>query len=396
METKDGEECRLEIEKDFDEDLGIEFENGLMSEYRHCHNKCIFCFIDQMPKGMRENLYFKDDDSRLSFLQGNYITLTNMSEHDIDRIIRYHLAPINISIQTMNPELRCMMLHNRFAGEALKKLDRLYEAGIEMNGQIVLCKGVNDGDELDFSIREMAKYLPYLESVSVVPVGLSKYRDGLYPLQPFNKEDAGKVIDLIESWQKKLYPKFGVHFIHASDEWYILAERPMPEEERYDGYLQLENGVGMVRLFLNEFHDYMEELKKERKLPDDSLTGKISLVTARLMYSYIVKMAKEVEEAFPGLTIQVFCIRNDFFGENITVTGLLTGQDILNQLKGKDLGDLVLLPENVMRLEEELFLDDMKLSELTNALQVPVDIVKSSGCEFVKSILSGARRKTDE
>ena len=251
VETKDGEECRLEIEKDFDEDLGIEFENGLMSEYRHCHNKCIFCFIDQMPKGMRENLYFKDDDSRLSFLQGNYITLTNMSEHDIDRIIRYHLAPINISIQTMNPELRCMMLHNRFAGEALKKLDRLYEAGIEMNGQIVLCKGVNDGDELDFSIREMAKYLPYLESVSVVPVGLSKYRDGLYPLQPFNKEDAGKVIDLIESWQKKLYPKFGVHFIHASDEWYILAERPMPEEERYDGYLQLENGVGMVRLFLN-------------------------------------------------------------------------------------------------------------------------------------------------
>ena len=276
VETKDGEECRLEIEKDFDEDLGIEFENGLMSEYRHCHNKCIFCFIDQMPKGMRENLYFKDDDSRLSFLQGNYITLTNMSEHDIDRIIRYHLAPINISIQTMNPELRCMMLHNRFAGEALKKLDRLYEAGIEMNGQIVLCKGVNDGDELDFSIREMAKYLPYLESVSVVPVGLSKYRDGLYPLQPFNKEDAGKVIDLIESWQKKLYPKFGVHFIHASDEWYILAERPMPEEERYDGYLQLENGVGMVRLFLNEFHDYMEELKKETAIQRISKMALIS------------------------------------------------------------------------------------------------------------------------
>ena len=391
-----GEEWLLEIDKDYAEDLGVEFENGLMDDYRSCSNKCIFCFIDQMPKGMRETLYFKDDDSRLSFLQGNYVTLTNMSDKDVERVIKYHMSPINISFQTTNPELRCMMLHNRFAGEALKKLDRLYEAGIEMNGQIVLCKGVNDGDELDFSIREMAKYLPYLESVSVVPVGLSKYRDGLYPLQPFGKEDAGKVIDLIESWQKKLYPKFGVHFIHASDEWYILAERPMPEEERYDGYLQLENGVGMVRLFLNEFHDYMEELKKERKLPDDSFTGKISLVTARLMYSYIVKMAKEVEEAFPGLTIQVFCIRNDFFGENITVTGLLTGQDILNQLKGKDLGDLVLLPENVMRLEEELFLDDMKLSELTNALQVPVDIVKSSGCEFVKSILSGARRKTDE
>lgn len=391
-----GEEWLLEIDKDYAEDLGVEFENGLMDDYRSCSNKCIFCFIDQMPKGMRETLYFKDDDSRLSFLQGNYVTLTNMSDKDVERVIKYHMSPINISFQTTNPELRCMMLHNRFAGDALKKVDRFYEAGIEMNGQIVLCKGVNDGAELERSISDMSKYLPHLRSVSVVPVGLSKYREGLYPLEPFTKEEAQQVLATIHKWQEKLFPEYGLHFIHASDEWYILAERPMPEEERYDGYLQLENGVGMVRLFLNEFHDYMEELKKERKLPDDSFTGKISLVTARLMYSYIVKMAKEVEEAFPGLTIQVFCIRNDFFGENITVTGLLTGQDILNQLKGKDLGDLVLLPENVMRLEEELFLDDMKLSELTNALQVPVDIVKSSGCEFVKSILSGARRKTDE
>ena len=205
IEKPNGEQWLLEVDKDFDEDLGIEFENGLMDEYRSCHNKCIFCFIDQMPKGMRETLYFKDDDSRLSFLQGNYVTLTNMSEHDIDRIIRYHLAPINISFQTMNPQLRCKMLNNRFAGEALKKVDRLYEAGIAMNGQIVLCKGVNDGEELENSISQLTKYLPHLESVSVVPVGLSRYREGLYPLEPFTREDAREVLRSIHGWQEKIY-----------------------------------------------------------------------------------------------------------------------------------------------------------------------------------------------
>ena len=219
-----------------------------MDQYRHCHNRCIFCFIDQMPPGMRETLYFKDDDSRLSFLQGNYVTLTNMSEHDIERIIKYRLEPINISFQTMNPDLRCRMLHNRFAGESLKKADILYEAGIEMNGQIVLCKGINDGDELEYSIRELTRYLPNLQSVSVVPVGLSKYRDGLEPLEPFGKEDAEAVIDTIERWQEDLYRQYGKHVVHASDEWYLLAGRELPEEERYDGYLQLENGVGMLRL----------------------------------------------------------------------------------------------------------------------------------------------------
>ena len=247
-----GEEWELEIEKEYEDDIGIEFENGLMDNYRSCHNKCIFCFIDQMPKGMRDTLYFKDDDSRLSFLQGNYVTLTNMSDHDIDRIVYYHMEPMNISFQTMNPDLRCKMLHNRFAGEALKKVDRFYEAGIHMNGQIVLCKGVNDGAELDFSIRELIKYLPYLQSVSVVPVGLSKYRDGLFPLEPFEKEDAKKVLDLIHGWQKKAYQEYGIHFVHASDEWYILAEQPFPPAEQYDGYLQLENGVGMMRLLLDD------------------------------------------------------------------------------------------------------------------------------------------------
>ena len=247
IEKPTGEQWELEIEKDYEDDLGIEFGQGLMDEYRSCRNKCMFCFIDQMPKGMRETLYFKDDDSRLSFLQGNYITLTNMSDDDVDRIIRYHLEPINISFHTTNPELRCKMLHNRFAGEALKKIDRLYEGGITMNGQIVLCKGVNDGEELERSIRDMMKYLPCLQSVSVVPVGLTKYREGLYPLESFTKEDAKEVLSIIHKWQKKAYDEFGYHFIHAGDEWYILAEEEMPEEERYDGYLQLENGVGMTQ-----------------------------------------------------------------------------------------------------------------------------------------------------
>lgn len=378
----DGEEWLLEIEKDYDEDLGIVFENGLMDDYRSCHNKCIFCFIDQMPKGMRDTLYFKDDDSRLSFLQGNYVTLTNMSEHDIARIIRYHLSPINISFQTTNPQLRCMMLHNRFAGEALQKVDALFEAGITMNGQIVLCKGVNDGAELEHSIQDLTRYLPHLESVSVVPVGLSKYRDGLYPLKPFDSTDAGKVIDLIEAWQQRVYEKHGMHFIHASDEWYIMAGRQLPEQERYDGYLQLENGVGMLRLLLDEFTEAMEALPTGR-----ICERTLSLATGKLAYPYLTAMAEQLEAAVQGLHIHVYQIVNEFFGEQITVSGLLTGQDIRKQLMGQKLGERLLLPQNVLRSGEPVFLDDLTVAELENALQVPIDIVKSSGQDFVDSVL---------
>ncbi len=387
VKAKGGEECLLEIDKDFDEDLGIEFENGLMDEYRHCHNKCIFCFIDQMPKGMRKTLYFKDDDSRLSFLQGNYVTLTNMSEHDIERIVRYRLSPINISFHTMNPALRCKMLNNRFAGDALQKVDTLYRAGIAMNGQIVLCKGINDSVELDYSIKKLAEYLPHLKSVSVVPVGLSRYREGLFPLEPFAKEDAETVIDLIEGWQKKLYEEYGIHFVHASDEWYILAERDLPEEARYDGYLQLENGVGMLRLMLEEFSACMEEMEKNRKLPDEGFQGTVSMATGKLAYPFIRGMADRVQEAFPGIRILVYEIRNNFFGEQITVSGLLTGQDILAQLKGKELGKRLLLPQNVLRSGEDVFLDDYTLGELERTLQVKADIVKSSGYDFAAGIL---------
>lgn len=382
IEKPDGEEWELEIEKDYEEDLGIVFEQGLMDEYRSCRNKCMFCFIDQMPKGMRETLYFKDDDSRLSFLQGNYITLTNMSDHDVERIVKYHLEPINISFHTTNPELRCKMLHNRFAGEALKKVDKLYEGGIQMNGQIVLCKGINDGEELERSIRDMSKYLPHLQSVSVVPVGLTKYRDGLYPLQSFTKEDAKKVIDTIEKWQKIFYEEYGLHFIHAGDEWYILAEREVPEEERYDGYLQLENGVGMLRLLINEFEEGYEEVD------GDDRNIEVSMATGFLAYPYLKKMIQRLQVKFPNVTVHLYPIRNDFFGEKITVAGLITGQDLIAQLKGQPLGERLLLPCNMFRSGEEVFLDDVTLSELKDSLQVEADIVKSSGWDFIEAIIN--------
>ncbi|MBR6769971.1 MAG: DUF512 domain-containing protein [Lachnospiraceae bacterium] len=383
IQKPDGGEWLLEIDKEYEEDLGVEFENGLMDEYRSCCNKCIFCFIDQMPQGMRETLYFKDDDSRLSFLQGNYVTLTNMSDKDIDRIIKYHLAPINVSFQTTNPELRCQMLHNRFAGEALKKVDRLYEAGIPMNGQIVLCKGVNDGAELERSISDLTKYLPVLESVSVVPVGLSKFRKGLYPLEPFTREDAKAVLEMIHGWQERVYQEYGLHFIHASDEWYILAGEELPNAENYDGYLQLENGVGMLRLLMDEFEEALEQRKQIKVERHQEL----SIATGVLAYPYIKRMAGRMEEAFPTLKIYVYPIVNEFFGERITVSGLLTGQDIEKQLKGKLLGESLLLPQNVLRSGETVFLDDMKLEELEKALQVRIDIVKSSGYDFVDIIL---------
>lgn len=385
VEKHSGEEWLLEIDKEYEEDLGVEFENGLMDDYRSCRNRCIFCFIDQMPKGMRDTLYFKDDDSRLSFLQGNYVTLTNTSEEDIDRIIRYHLSPINISFQTTDPELRCKMLHNRFAGEALKKVDRLYAGGIRMNGQIVLCKGVNDRGELNRSIRDLTKYIPQLESVSVVPVGLSKYREGLYPLEPFTKEDAREVIAMIHGWQEEIYALHGIHFIHASDEWYILAELPLPEASRYDGYLQLENGVGMVRLFKEEVKEMLTELQRSGFRLQKK--REVSLATGLLAFRYIQEMAEELMRMQSHLTVRVYPIRNDFFGELITVSGLLTGGDIQAQLMGKELGEELLLPQNVLRSGEDVFLDDMTVSELGNTLQVNINIVKSSGRDFVKKIL---------
>ena len=407
LESEDGSQRTAEIIKDEDEDLGLVFDNGLMDDYRHCTNKCIFCFIDQMPPGMRENLYFKDDDSRLSFLQGNYITLTNMSEHNVDRIIKYRLSPINISFQTMNPKLRCMMLNNRFAGEALAKVDRFYEAGILMNGQIVLCKGVNDGDELEYSLKELYKYVPVLESLSVVPVGLSRFREGLYPLEPFNKEDACRVIDKIESWQRKAYEEHGIHFVHASDEWYIMAGRELPEEERYDGYLQLENGVGMLRSIMVEFEDSLREyadlygksaghslsdrirnaFKRLPKIKEESIT----MITGRLAAPYLERMCAQLHAVFPQRDVRVLAIRNDFFGEMITVSGLLTGQDILAQCMEaeakEELGDKLILPQNVVQADSELLLDDYVVDDLRRKLGKEISVVPNDGYSLLKAML---------
>jgi len=384
VQTDDGEEL-LEIEKDYSEDLGLDFGESLMDAYRHCSNKCIFCFIDQLPKGMRDTLYFKDDDSRLSFLQGNYITMTNMSDEELDRIILYKLEPINISVHTTNPELRQKMLSNRFAGRILEQIRRLYDGGIIMNAQIVLCRGWNDGEELERTIRDLTQFMPNIESLSVVPVGLSDHREGLCPLEPFTAEDAGRVIDTIERWQKSLYAQCGTHFVHASDEWYLLAGRPVPEEARYDGYLQLENGVGMIRLLITEFTQALDAL------PGDDRQREVSIATGMLAESTLQALTAKLREKFPGVQVHIHAVENRFFGSKITVSGLLTGRDIIEQLSGERLGEELLLPANLLRAGETVLLDDMDIRDIESALQIPVRIVQSNGQDLVHCLINRNR-----
>ncbi len=381
-----GEEWELEVEKDEMEDLGLEFDNNLMGDYQSCSNGCIFCFIDQMPPGMRETLYFKDDDSRLSFLQGNYVTLTNMKMEDIDRLIKYHLSPINISFQATNPELRCRMLRNRFAGDILEKTRKLADAGITINGQVVLCKNINDGEELNRTISDLVPMIPSIESLSIVPVGLSKYREGLYPLEPFTKEDAEEVIDLVEGWQKKLYEEHGTHFVQCSDEWYLLAQREIPEADRYDGYVQLENGVGMLRLLREEVKETLQQLEGDQE------TRCVSVATGRLAGPWIRNLLDLIREKYPRLQAEVYEIRNDFFGENITVSGLITGQDLVKQLKGQNLGESLLIPCNMLRAGESVFLDDLTVDQLERKLQVPIQVVDSPGEDFCRAVLDRNRQ----
>ena len=383
---KNGEVLLFEIDKYMDEDLGIEFESSLMDEYHSCTNKCIFCFIDQLPKGMRPTMYFKDDDSRLSFLQGNYITLTNMKDKDLDRIIRYKLSPINISVHTTNPELRCMMLHNRFAGKIMDQIQKLYEAETIMNGQIVLCKGVNDGKELEKTIQDLGGFLPFMESLSVVPVGISRHREGLYPLEPFDREDAKAVLKTIHTLQDQFMDEYGTHFVHASDEWYILAGEPLPEEDTYDGYVQLENGVGMLRLQEREFHEALEEARfsESSKLFEKHCT----IATGKLAGPFLKELVKDLTAVYPNIHVDVVEVTNDFFGPQITVSGLLTGQDIVAQLKNRTLGSELLLPVNVLRSGEDVLLDDMHINEIEKTLQVPVRIVQSNGNDLFDALVS--------
>jgi putative radical SAM enzyme (TIGR03279 family) len=375
------EEWIIEIEKDEEEELGIVFENEFMDDYRSCTNNCIFCFIDQLPKGMRDTLYFKDDDARLSFLQGNYITLTNMKEKDLNRIIKYHLSPINISVQTMNTDLRKKMLNNRFADRIIPYMERLYEAGITMNGQIVLCKDVNDKDELDYSIKCLTKYIPHMQSVSVVPVGLSKYRDNLYPLQPFTKEDAKDVLSIIHKWQNIIYKEHNTHFIHAGDEFYFLAGEDVPDEDNYDGYLQYENGVGMTRLLIDEFDMCYNKMSNGNKL------GEVSIVTGTLMAPMIENFINKINIKYPNLIINLYPIINNYFGERITVSGLLTGTDIIDQLKNKTLGDKLLLPSNLLRNGQQVLLDDITVEQIEEQLNIKIQIVNNTGEDFINAII---------
>lgn len=377
---RSGRRLTFHIEKSEYDDLGLEFETFLMDKKQSCTNKCIFCFIDQMPPNMRETLYFKDDDSRLSFLQGNYVTLTNLDQKDIDRIIDMRLN-INISVHTTNPELRCTMMHNRFAGEKLKYLKQFADAGIAMNCQIVLCPGINDGDELRRTLTDLGNLMPNIKSAAVVPVGVTKFRDGLYPLEKFNKETAGQAIDLIESFQAAFLEKYGTRLVFPADEFYITAERELPDGDYYEDYCQYENGIGMLRSLADEFESAM-------KIADDPTKSRtVSIATGAAVYDFLVKLVKKAGEKWNNIKCNVYKIRNDFFGETITVTGLITAQDIIAQLKGKELGDALLISKSMLMRDSDIFLDDLRIPDVEKALGVSVRPVDNEGFELLDAIL---------
>ncbi len=374
----------VEIAKGEYDDIGLEFETYLMDKKQTCRNKCIFCFIDQLPRGMRETLYFKDDDSRLSFLMGNYITLTNMSDSDIDRIIKMHMSPINISVHTTNPELRCKMLHNRFAGDSLRHLKRLCEAGIAVNAQIVLCKGVNDGAELEGSLTDLATLGESIQSVAIVPAGLTKYRESLFPLSPFTPEEASAVIDQINRHGEHSLQTRGERLFYAADEFYLKAGRPLPSPDYYEGYPQLDNGVGMITCMGEEFSDAMEYLTKDY---DTSVANNFSIATGRAAHDFISDITKTLCDACPGLSGQVYQIENRFFGSEITVAGLICGCDLYEQLKDKPLGERLYISSTMLRDSQDLFLDGISLEELSEKLGVPIIPVDSTGDAFIKALL---------
>ncbi|MBQ2807346.1 MAG: DUF512 domain-containing protein [Clostridia bacterium] len=373
------------IHKQEYDDIGLDFETPLMDKKQRCENKCIFCFIDQLPKGMRETLYFKDDDSRLSFLHGNYITLTNMYDRDIDRIIEMHISPVNISVHTTNPELRCFMLHNKRAGEVLSYMKRLADAGITLCGQIVLCRGINDGAELDRSLRDLQALYPAMSSVSVVPAGLTRYRDKLYELTPYTPEECAQIIAQVNRVGDECYEKYGTRIFCCADELYIKAGLPLPGEEYYGDYDQIENGVGMITSLCTEVAtelDFVDEYKQFYKAPRH-----VSIATGAAAYDTICALASKLEQTFEGLQVDVHLVINHFFGESITVAGLLTGCDIVGQLQGKELGDCLLIPENTLRAGEDTLLDDMTVEQLSAALGVPVFPSGNDGVGFVESVL---------
>lgn len=377
----DGESLEIEIEKDEWEELGLIFEKPLMDEEKSCRNKCIFCFIDQLPEGMRSSLYYKDDDARLSFLYGNYVTMTNMDQAELERIVRYRMSPVNVSVHTTNPELRAHMLNNRFAGELVSKMKYLADNNIQLNAQIVLCRGINDGKELGTTLNDLAELLPALNSISVVPVGLTRHRTKLPALLPFDSASAIEVITQISQWQKKFLEKTGSRKVYLSDEWYLMSGTDLPDYSHYEDFPQIENGVGMAAEFLQGFG---EALKKCRKKPVERT---ISLVTGVLAEKILKEAALMAEKSFPGLRVLVYPIKNNFFGDTVTVTGLLTGTDIREQLWGKPLGDTLLMPSNMFRSGTETLLDDISADEIGQALQVTTKKVNADGASFLKALL---------
>ncbi len=382
---REGEPLEVVIRKQEYDDIGLDFETPLMDKKHSCQNKCIFCFIDQLPKGMRETLYFKDDDSRLSFLHGNFITMTNLYDKDIDRIIEMHISPVNVSVHTTNPELRVQMMHNKRAGLVLGYLPRLAHAGITLCGQLVLCRGINDGVELYRSMRDLYNLGAALESVSIVPAGLTKHRDKLYPLTPYTPEEAAGIIDMVENFAERCLKDCGSRKFFCADELYLRAGRPLPPEDYYEGYAQIENGVGMITSLMTEFEDEMNFLEED--LADYKAPRTVSICTGVAAYPTIKAMASRLEAQVEGLTIHVYEIVNHFFGESVTVAGLLTGKDMFEQLAGKALGDVLFFPENTLRAGEDIFLDDMTPEELSAKLGVPVMPGRNDGGEFVREML---------
>lgn len=379
VERRGERHCAV-IEKSEYDDVGLEFETFLMDSKQSCKNKCIFCFIDQMPPNMRDTLYFKDDDARLSFLQGNYVTLTNLSQRDIDRIIQMKLS-INVSVHTTNPDLRCMMMNNRLAGEKLDYLRQLAEAGIPMNCQIVLCPDINDGEELVRTLNDLGGLMPNIQSIAVVPVGLTKFRQKLYPLTVFDKDGAGGTIDIIENFQRKFLRKYGTRLVFPSDEFYITAERELPKGDTYEDYSQYENGVGMLRSLIDEFDSALGAAEDGTEK-----SCRTSIAAGELAYGYIRGLAEKAEKKLHNINCRVYKIHNDFFGETITVTGLITGRDLVSQLKGKPLGDTLLLSVNMIKKDSELFLDDYTVSELEAELGVKVRLVDNDGYALFDAI----------
>ena len=371
------------VEKDEYDDLGLEFETYLMDRQMGCKNACIFCFVDQTPPGMRKSLYFKDDDTRMSFLFGNYTTLTNLKEGDIQRIIKMHISPINISIQTMNPALRVQMMKNPFAGESLKFVRMLTEGGIKINTQIVLCPGYNDGEQLEYSLSELAKLGPNVQSIAVVPVGLTRYREKLTPLRGFFPQEAVEVVKTMERWGEYFCKEYGTRTAYASDEFYILAGKDFPPYEFYEDFAQLENGVGMMTLMQ---HDFAQALK-EAQLEQSPAAHRCTIATGQLAYPMMQDFAERVQQAFPQVQVQVKKIRNDFWGPTITVAGLITGQDLLAQLEGLDLGSELLIPANMLRHEQDRFLDDLTLEQVQETLGVPVLPVENDAFELLARML---------